>query len=879
MDEALSSLREEIATLRASEERYRFLVESIPQLVWSCDATGLTTDFSERCLAFMGMTREEARGSGWTKAVHPDDLGRAQKCWETAVREGSNYSSEYRIKRASDGAYLWFKASASPMRDANGRIVAWFGTSTDVDAEKKARQELDIRHAQLRAVLTNSPTVFFSTDERGIINLLEGAGLEALGLSPADCIGLHASVLCEDDDVHAQCIERALKGESCQQYHERNGLWLDIRYVPLIGGDGQPIGMTCVATDFTALKRADDERKKSHELLKTVLSGSPMVFWATDSEGILTLLEGGGLNKLGIEPEEFIGKPATLLDRNPAHSESIAKALRGESSQHLCERDGHWMDCRYKPIKGDSNRVLGVTCVSTDVTSEKQNQSVLEESEARYRSLTEAIPVLIWMLQPTGIATFINKAFEDFTGIGLDDYNSLGHKKFLHPDDLPVMLERRAKALASGAEDSFENRYRSVDGSYRWFLSRVTPVRADHGQVIYWIGTAVDIHERKIAEEALQASEERLRYYLESTRDGVWDYDLVNGNRTWSDRHFELLGLRPGSVDPSIEALQGQLHPGDFERLDRVSLAIESGVQRGKSQFRVRDFDGEYRWRQSEFQIFRNEAGEAVRAVGATTDIHDQKTVEEQILKLNEQLEERVHERTKELEATTGELQEFCYSVSHDLRGPLRSINGFSQALEEDYGHLLDEAGRDHLSRIRNATIKLADLIDALLSMSRITRAEMERRKVDLSAIALSVVDDLQANDRSRNVEIIVAPGLETYGDGPLLQVALTNLIENAWKFTSKTEAPRIEIGAVSQSTFFVKDNGVGFDAAYSGKLFSPFQRLHSATDFPGTGIGLAIVSRVIQRHGGTITASAEIGKGAQFTFTLPSRQNDRSIV
>ncbi len=879
MDEVSPSLREEIATLRASEERYRFFVESIPQLVWSCDAQGLTTDFSERCLQYMGLTLGEAYGSGWKKVVHPDDIQEATRRWLKAVAEESDYTGEYRILCAADGVYRWFKATGAPMRDADGKVVAWFGTSTEIDAEKRAQEELAITHSKLKAVFANSPVAFFSTDAGGIIDLLEGAGLEAMGVTAQEWIGKLAADLCEDDEVHAKCVTNALRGNPGQQYHERNGVWLDMRYAPLYDEQNRVIGMTCVATDFTAMKRADEEVKKSHRVLKTVLSSSPMVFWATDANGILTVIEGNGLQKLGLEADEFIGTHARTLDRSSAsHSQCIAQALGGRSAQQYCERQGIWMDCRYEPMVNDADEVIGIACVATDVTAERAKSSQLKASEAKYRSLTEAIPVLIWALQPTGIATFVNKAFEDFTGLTVDDYNSLGHKAFMHPDDLVRLLNVRGDALATGKEVFTENRYRRKDGEYRWFVSGIKPVRNEAGEITHWIGTSVDIHERKLAEQALVTSEERLRFYLESTRDGIWDWDVPGGKRTWSDRNYELLGLRPGECEPSLDAVLAQVRPDDVASVAGVlERSIDSDVMHGRMQFRIRNFDSEYKWRQSEYKIFRDETGKATRVVGATTDIHEQKVIEHQIRTLNEQLEERVHERTQELEATTGELQEFCYSVSHDLRGPLRSINGFSQALEEDYGHQLDDTARDHLARIRNATIKLSDLIDALLSMSRITRAEMARRKVDISDIAASVIEDLRALEPGRKVDVVIAPNLTTYGDGPLIQIALTNLIENAWKFTSKTAKARIEIGAESKSIFFVRDNGAGFEMTYASKLFSPFQRLHTVSDFPGTGIGLAIVSRVIQRHGGSITAEAEIDKGARFTFTLPSRQGDRA--
>jgi light-regulated signal transduction histidine kinase (bacteriophytochrome) len=218
------------------------------------------------------------------------------------------------------------------------------------------------------------------------------------------------------------------------------------------------------------------------------------------------------------------------------------------------------------------------------------------------------------------------------------------------------------------------------------------------------------------------------------------------------------------------------------------------------------------------------------------------------------------------------ELEAFSYSVSHDLRAPLRSIDGFSQALLEDCGPNLDAEGRDHLSRIRRAAQRMGHLIDDLLNLARVARAEMQWEEVDLSAMATKVLDGLAAADPARRVEYKVQPDIRSTGDTRLLQVALTNLLENAWKFTGRREHGVIEFGAERNGhglVYYVRDNGAGFDMAYSNKLFGAFQRLHNDEHFPGTGLGLATVQRIVARHGGKIWAEGQTDKSAAFYFTL----------
>lgn len=225
-----------------------------------------------------------------------------------------------------------------------------------------------------------------------------------------------------------------------------------------------------------------------------------------------------------------------------------------------------------------------------------------------------------------------------------------------------------------------------------------------------------------------------------------------------------------------------------------------------------------------------------------------------------------------ELTAVNKELEAFSYSVSHDLRAPLRGIDGFSQALLEDYTDKLDENGKDYLNRVRASALQMSQLIDDLLALSRVTRSEIKAESLDLSSLAQDVADDLDKDQKKRNVKFTIEAGMIALGDKRLLRVVLYNLISNAWKFTEKSPEATIEFGSTVQdgkTAYFVRDNGVGFDMRHSGKLFGAFQRLHSVAEFEGTGIGLATVSRIVHRHGGQIWAEAEVDKGATFFFTL----------
>jgi signal transduction histidine kinase len=276
-----------------------------------------------------------------------------------------------------------------------------------------------------------------------------------------------------------------------------------------------------------------------------------------------------------------------------------------------------------------------------------------------------------------------------------------------------------------------------------------------------------------------------------------------------------------------------------------------------------------------------DDGGRLVGLAEFTQEVTARKRTEKQLLQLNQELEQRVRRRTAELSAANSELDAFAYSVSHDLRAPLRSLRGFAEALSEDFGPRLDDVGRDYLGRILSSAERMTGLIDGLLALSRATLADLERQEVNLTELAEEIVAELRAEDPGRRVEVRIAAGLCCTGDRALLRQVLHNLLANAWKFTRDEPDPHFDFGRLTpdeaaaigrgrEEVFFVRDNGAGFDMDYAKRLFEPFQRLHGADEYPGTGIGLATVRRIIRRHAGEVWAEGTPGQGATFYLTLP---------
>ena len=366
-------------------------------------------------------------------------------------------------------------------------------------------------------------------------------------------------------------------------------------------------------------------------------------------------------------------------------------------------------------------------------------------------------------------------------------------------------------------------------------------------------------------EEARRAHETIERFFTLSL-----DLFCVRG----FDGYFKRLNPAwPATLGWTVEELLERpflefVHPDDRAATVRKTGKLRCGAVTTSFENRYRCRDGSYRWLQ--WMAFPMVDGAVIYSVGR--DVTAAKEAEARALRLTAAVEER----NAQLTALNHELEAFSYSVSHDLRAPLRSIDGFSQILLEDYADRLDNEGQDALRRVRAAATSMGELIDALLALSRLSRIELRTERIDLGAMAHSVVEELRRSEPDRRAEFVIAPALAAEGDRTLLKAALGNLLGNAWKYTQPRASARIEFGCVERedgTAYFVRDNGVGFDMAYVGKLFGAFQRLHRQTEFGGTGVGLATVQRIIHRHGGRVWAEAAVDQGATFYFTLPSRK------
>ena len=518
------------------------------------------------------------------------------------------------------------------------------------------------------------------------------------------------------------------------------------------------------------------------------------------------------------------------------------------------------------PVVDDQGEITAGIVVFPDITELKQTEVALAESERRFRSTFEQAAVGIAHVAADGRWLRVNQRLSDIVGYSREELLGSNFQHITHPDDLSADLSYVDQVLADEIKTySMEKRYIRKDGRTVWINLTVSLVRDNNGEPDYFISVVEDISSRKQMEDEVRL---------------VAAFPMQNPNpvlRVSSEGIVLYASSSSAALLRVWKSATGKSVPKRWQ--ERIRAVIEKGTVAHAEQVCG---DKVYL-----LAIAPIPAASFVNLYGI--DIAKQRKAIADLHQLTEELEDRVQRRTRELEAMTHrlqvanrELEAFAYSVSHDLRAPLRGIDGFSQALLEDYGDSLDDTGRHYLERARSAAQRMGRLIDDILVLSRASRVEMIWCEVDLSDLAWQIAGELAAGEPHRDVTFTIAPGLKASGDRTLIKQALTNLLGNAWKFSSCRSDTKIEFGECSQQEvnssgsagyrqFFVRDNGTGFDMRYAHKLFGAFQRLHGQQEFPGTGIGLATAQRIIHRHGGEIWADGQVGVGATFHFTLPT--------
>ena len=613
---------------------------------------------------------------------------------------------------------------------------------------------------------------------------------------------------------------------------------------------------------------------ESERLFREMYELAPLACQSLDAAGAILDVNTAWLDLFRRSRSEvigrFIGDFLTEASR-PALIERFARFKRDNRTEgnvfEIVRGDG---DRRLVLVNGRVSRdaagaFLRTHCILTDITARIEQERQVRLAASVFEHANEAIAITD---ADANIVT-VSPRFVEITGYSPEE-----------------VIGRNPRILQSGRQDASFYRAmwgeivsrghwsgdiwnRRKDGSvYPEWLS-VSAVRDDSGKVTNYVAVFTDLSERVAAEQAVRNSEQRYRTMFEDAPEGVW---IIGADERTVEVNQHLCDLLGYPREDMLGKAPTDFTDAENSRIFGAQKNRRETTEKRNYEIALRHRDGHNIPIHFSATNLRREDGSLMAVLAFVTDITERQEHEREMRRLNEQLEQRVVERTRALQTANRELEAFSYSVSHDLRSPLRAINGFSHALEEEYGRLLDDNGRHYLARVRAGSERMAELIDDMLRLSQLSRQEMTIEAIDLSVMAREIAAELQAAGPTRQVDWVIAPDIIAMGDRGLLRIALQNLLDNAWKYSSRRGKTRIELGLgvnAGRRAYFVSDNGTGFDMAHAGKLFGAFQRLHTPEEFPGSGIGLATVARIIQRHGGEVWAEGRPEEGATFYFTL----------
>ncbi len=676
-------------------------------------------------------------------------------------------------------------------------------------------------------------------------------------------------------------------------------VWVELSARLLRDAGGKPLYFLAVIQDITARLQADRALQESEERFRSAFDDATI--------GMVMSAPDGTLQRVNATLGEMLGRPASSLvgvnfttfvhpeDIQPM-LERVTSAMGGEtvtsrSHRRLLHADGHivWVDVTSRLLHDAAGRPLYFLVTVQDVSARLEAEQALLKSRAELQVAIESTHIGLWDWDVTTNEVEYSHEWKAMLGYGDDEVGAtLADFERL---TLPGDTRPNAAAIAAYIErpigyHTSEFRMRHKDGSVRWILSRAAATDFDAaGHATRLVGCHLDVTERRQAEQALHDALERFQLVSRASQDVVWEWDLAADQMWWSEGLASVFGYARGNVVIPSTWWREHVHPDDLERVSATAnAAVSEHRQVWRQSYRFRAASGEYLEIEDRGYLVFGAPGDGekllpVRMVGAMTDVTARRRAEREVLRVNAELEQRVRERTAALEAANRELESFSYSVSHDLRAPLRAISGFSKILVDEHGDNLDAEGRRLVGVVRTNTARMGQLIDDLLAFSRVARQELRTAEIDMRALAESAFAEALAAEPAgaHPITFVLGDLPAVEGDASLFRQVWINLLANALKFTAPKAERRIEVDSqIVDGTvrFRVRDNGVGFDMAYADKLFGVFQRLHARDEFEGTGVGLALVLRIMQRHGGRAWGEGTPGAGATFCFELPAHRS-----
>jgi len=875
----ITNRKEAELVLENERLRLRTLIKTIPDLIWLKDSEGKFLLCNPIFETFIGVSEADLTGKTDFDFEKPE-IAEISKQRDIKLMQHNNpITYEEWVTRRSDGKKCLIETIKSPMFDTEGKLIGILGVGRDITQYFESKESLREREEIYSSIVNQAYDAIVMVDiETGDFIEFNDAACSRLGYSRE-----------EFEKLTLKDIELSIKPESIKQtLHDlqlaiaavfetkhltRSGEIRDMRVssrvITIRGIDY----LSTIWTDITEKNKSEALLREKDLIFQSLLEYSPVHLFFKDHDSKAMHLSRNYEVLLGKPLSEIIGKnaheifPAEYADNLVAGEKQLF--IDGKLIEYNETLNGRFYTTIKFPIFRDDALPM-LAGFTIDITDRKLAEEALKENEEKLLTLINSSPDIICFKDAENRWIQANKSILELYQLQDVDY----HNKT--EDELAVFTSGIFKEAFDNCKISDEIAWNTetgarteeiipdINGSLHVYdiIKRPLyyPDKKRKGLVVF----GREITERKMAEEALQERESLLRTFIDHAPFEIWARDK-NGfgtleNKLLVDHFGSILGKKPENADQSEEIIKlwnsNNQRAMNGEILNLECVYETKGVARNFQQILA--------------PIYIDGSVEGI--AGFNIDITDRKHAEAEIYKLNSELEQRVHLRTRQLEQANKELEAFSYSVSHDLRAPLRGIDGWSLALLEDYYEQLDEQGRVFLDRVRSEAQRMGHLIDDLLKLSRVSRFEMKQVDVNLSELAQSITNRLVETNANRKFDIRIEQDLIAVCDSAMLEIVLTNLFDNACKFSGLEPESIIEFGKLEADEmiiFYIRDNGVGFDMENARNLFGAFQRMHKQTEFQGSGIGLATVQRIIHRHGGRIWAESRAGEGAVFYFTL----------
>lgn len=682
--------------------------------------------------------------------------------------------------------------------------------------------------------------------------------------------------------------EKEFSGEVLNYRKDKTPFWNELTITPVRDAQNQVTRFICVLRDISERKKTDAALRDSEARYRAIVEQAPLGIAEGD-------FAGNRFISVNQRYADIVGYSiADLMDMSFVdftHPDDLSLDMRemqklaaGEIPYFAIEKrylrkDGEivWVRLTVAALGLAGDLPAKCLAVIDDITRQKNAESALVHSESRYRAIVAGEPECVKLVSAKGELLEMNPAgLAMLEAKSIKEVQAAGIISFIQPEYRAAFLRLHSEAIG-GNRGLLEFEIVGLKGRHLWLETHAAPLPNADGSISQMLGITRDITQSKRSVVALQQSEARLHFLLNNTPTMIYTRRASGdfGATYVTDNVQQQLGHKPRDFLDQATYWSDNIHPDDAKRVLNHLNQLD-GKEGHTLEYRFRHADGGYRRLHDECRLLRDTLGNPTEIIGSLLDITSLKQAEASVHRLNAGLEKRVLERTSQLETANKELESFSYSVSHDLRAPLRGIDGYARMLQEDFGDKLGSEGCRMIEVVRGETKRMGRLIDDLLAFSRMGRKHLENIEVDMRHLAETAFEMALSGIPQAAVQFHLSSLPSSLGDPALLQQVFVNLISNALKFTRRQTAPIVEVGFEIDSDcvrYFVKDNGVGFDERYSSRLFGVFQRLHSDEEFEGTGIGLALVQRIVQRHGGRVWATSKPNGGATFYFTMPTKE------